>query len=103
VRRRAAPRRKDTFPIETHGVADDVLGLDAPAQMLHVDGLVLEHLVVQEESLQLAQALRRQFGDVVVVLGLGVVEVDGDDLVAVALSSSYLTLEPLGISMTARK
>jgi hypothetical protein len=69
MRRRATPPPRGTLPIETDGLADDVLGLDEATQVPDVDGLVLEHLVVQEESLQRAQAMRRQLGDVLVVSG----------------------------------
>src|SRR5262245_61213930 len=80
-----ATRGADALPIQPHRFANDALGVDRSAQVLYVDGLVFENLVVQEESLELPETMRGQLRDVPVVLVLGIVDVDRDDLVVLPL------------------
>src|SRR5690242_11889354 len=71
--------------VEIDRVSNYALGIGAPAKAIDLHGLLLEHLVVQEESFELAQSMWRQLTDVRVVLVLRIVDVHGDDLVILAL------------------
>jgi hypothetical protein len=48
----------DLLSVEPDGSADDVLDIGPAADLLHAHGLVLEHFVVQEESLQFPKPVR---------------------------------------------
>src|SRR5262249_21679687 len=67
--------------VELDRVTNYSLCLGAPAEAVDLHRLVLEHLVVEEESLELTEPMRRQVADVRVVRVLGIVDVNGDDLV----------------------
>jgi hypothetical protein len=55
------------------------------AEPLDLDPLVLQGLVVHEEALELIESMGREVGDVLILDVLGVVEMNGDDLVVTAL------------------
>src|SRR5581483_6614509 len=59
----------------------DLLRGAAALGLLHLDGLLLEHLVVLEEAGDLLHAVRGEVPYVLVARVLGVTHVDGDDLV----------------------
>src|SRR5262245_65108467 len=77
--------RHDLLTIQADRVADEPLGGSAALHPADADRLVLEHLVVEEEPLELLQAVRRQLRDVAVVRVLRIVRMDRDDLVIGAL------------------
>src|SRR5580700_8068014 len=85
ARPRARTRRRDAIPVEANRVPDDLFGLGPTPDPVDVHYLVLEHLVVEEEALDLPEAVGRQLGHVPVVGVLGIVHVDRDDLVVGAL------------------
>src|SRR5690606_413362 len=67
--------------IEFDGFLYDFQGFVAIEEALDPNRLVLQHFVILEEATELLQAVRGKFGDGLIDVELGIVGVDGDDLV----------------------
>ncbi len=75
----------DRVLVEPDAGPNDLLRNDPTLHVLDIHPLVLEHLVVEKEALELLQAVWRELGDVSIVGVFGVVDVNGDDLVVLPL------------------
>lgn len=69
------------FGVHLHRLLDALLGRFRPQKLVDAHFFVLVLFVVFKKAANLVQAVHGQFGDVVEAAVLGVVGVDGDDLV----------------------